>query len=401
MLHLSLRAVKYIRNEFEKNLYKYSTETYNINEFEKVVILEDSLALYIGIQKEDFCVCENVKEKYGWTKDCEFMDMPEKGKDYYILFIEELTYNALGFKYNHSGFIRDMESFTGISYLDLDVTYTKFKGYSRTYWCQEEKTFVEKINELVPKAKLKERYKSWEGIKYNFIVLEIEDVNGNIEYGVAYTTQNPHTYINSRCKKILKQGTYNSIGDIRQGNLKFKKAFESWKGKTRKYRLENHFRYFYLSKYFREKDNVWRYADKILENAYKDEYTHKEKSTYLKPINKWISEELVYNLTKKLYKDYNVIYQHRPLFLKGPTGGQMSYDVFISGLNIAIEYQGKQHFEAVEFFGGEEVYRKNVERDKLKKQLSDKYGIKLVYINYWEEINLKLIDEKISNRKCN
>ncbi|MCR8744269.1 hypothetical protein [Romboutsia lituseburensis] len=401
MLHLTLRTVKYIRNEFEKNLYKYSTETYNINEFEKVVILEDSLALYIGIQKEDFCVCENVKEKYGWTKDCEFMDMPEKGKDYYILFIEELTYNNLGFKYNHRGFIRDMESFTGINYLGLDVTYTKFKGYSRAYWCQEEKTFVEKINELVPEAKLKERYKSWEGIKYNFIVLEIEDVNGNIEYGVAYTTQNPHTYINSRCKKILKQGAYNSLGDIRQGNLKFEKAFELWKGKTRKYRLENHFRYFYLSKYFREKDNVWRYADKILERAYKDEYTHKEKSTYLKPINKWISEELVYNLTKKLYKDYNVIYQHRPFFLKGPTGGQMSYDVFISGLNIAIEYQGKQHFEAVEFFGGEEGYRKTVERDKLKKQLSDKYGIKLVYINYWEEINLKLIDEKISNRKCN
>ncbi|WP_270939779.1 hypothetical protein [Romboutsia lituseburensis] len=399
MLHLPLKTVQYILHKFEENLSKYSTETYNINELQKVVILEDTLALYIGIQKEDSFICENVEEKYEWVKDCEFMDMPEKGKDYYVLVIEELTYNTLGFKHNHSAFIREMEAITGIDYLSLGVTYTKFRGYSRAHWCLEEKTFVEKINELVPQAKLKDRYNSWEGIKYNFIVLEIEDISGNIEYSVAYTTQNPHTYINSRCKKMLQQGTYNSPGDIRQDKLKFETAFESWSGKSRKYSLENHFRYFYLSKYFREKDNVWRYADKILEKAYKGEFAHKEKSAYLKPINKWISEELVYKLTKKLYKEYNVIYQHRPFFLKGPTGGQMSYDVFIAGLNLAIEYQGKQHFEPVEFFGGEEVYRKTVERDKLKKQLSDEYGIKLIYINYWEDITLKLIDEKVRDRK--
>lgn len=73
----------------------------------------------------------------------------------------------------------------------------------------------------------------------------------------------------------------------------------------------------------------------------------------------------------------------------------MSYDVFIAGLNIAIEYQGKQHFEPVEFFGGEDAYKKTVERDILKKQLSTKHGINLVYINYWEEISEKLLTEKI------
>ena len=308
MLHLPLKTVQYILDKFEKNLSKYSAETYNIDELQKVVILEDTLALYIGIQKEDYPICENVEEKYEWAKDFEFMDIPEKGKDYYILVIEELTYNTLGFKYNHSAFIREMEAITGIEYLSLDITYTKFRGYSRAYWCLEEKTFVEKINDLVPEAKLKDRYKSWECIKYNFIVLEMEDISGNIEYSVGYTIQNPHSYINRRCKKMLQKGTYNSLGDIRQDKLKFKKAFESWRGKSRKYRLENHFRYFYLSKYFREKDDVWRYADKILEKAYKGEFAHKEKSVYLKPINKWISEELVYKLTKKIYKEYNVIY---------------------------------------------------------------------------------------------
>ena len=225
---LSLETAKFLINEFEKNLCKYSSTTYNINELEKVVILEDDLSLYIGIKFDDLFQT-------------------------YLVSIEELTYNNLGFKYNHSRFIRDMEQKIGISYL-CDVTYTKFKGYS---------DLAKKINALVPDAKLKQRYTSWEGIKYNFIVIEIDDIAGNVEYGVAYTTQKPTTYINSMCEKIIKRGMY-GLGDIRIGTSNFTKAFDSWKGKPRKYRLENHMKYFYLEKYFKEKDDVWRYTYKGL-----------------------------------------------------------------------------------------------------------------------------------------
>ena len=57
----------------------------------------------------------------------------------------------------------------------------------------------------------------------------------------------------------------------------------------------------------------------------------------------------------------------------------MSYDVFIISKNTAIEYQGKQHFEPVEFFGGQEHFQKQVIRDKLKQELSAKNKIKLIY----------------------
>ena len=73
----------------------------------------------------------------------------------------------------------------------------------------------------------------------------------------------------------------------------------------------------------------------------------------------------------------------------------MSYDVYICGLKTAIEYQGKQHFEPVEYFGGKENYEKQVERDKLKLELSEKNGVKLIYINYWEDVTPDLIIEKI------
>lgn len=58
---------------------------------------------------------------------------------------------------------------------------------------------------------------------------------------------------------------------------------------------------------------------------------------------------------------------------------------------MAIEYQGKQHFEPVEIFGGKDNFEKQKKRDVLKKKLSDENGIKLVYINYWEDITAELI----------
>ena len=73
----------------------------------------------------------------------------------------------------------------------------------------------------------------------------------------------------------------------------------------------------------------------------------------------------------------------------------MSYDIFISGLNIAIEYQGRQHFEPVAFFGGEEAFEDLQARDKLKAKLSAENGIKLVYINYWEAITPELVIDRI------
>lgn len=71
--------------------------------------------------------------------------------------------------------------------------------------------------------------------------------------------------------------------------------------------------------------------------------------------------------------------------------------IFDTVLNVAIEYQGKQHFEPVEIFGGKEHYKEQVERDKLKYRLSRENGVALVYINYWDDISPELIRERIEN----
>lgn len=74
----------------------------------------------------------------------------------------------------------------------------------------------------------------------------------------------------------------------------------------------------------------------------------------------------------------------------------MSYDVYICRLNVAIEYQGKQHFEPVDIFGGQASFEEQKARDERKKEINFQEGVHLVYINYWEDISTDLIKRKVS-----
>ncbi len=206
-------------------------------------------------------------------------------------------FNTLGFKYNHSKFIRKMIAVTEISNLGLDVIYTKFKGYSRPYWCNDRETLVENINRRFPELKLKERYESWRGINYNFVVMEMHDSKNNIEYAIAYTTLKAHSYILSKSKGWIKTGIIE--GDFRTRKRGFLMAFNSWKGVKRIDRLEKYFYFFTLEKSFKEKDDVWRYADKVLDSVYNGEYNNIERTPYTRTINKWKNEELLFNTVRK------------------------------------------------------------------------------------------------------
>ena len=394
MSHLPLRTVSYIQNEFEKTLNQYTVKEHPIDSFEKILIIEDSLVLYVGKVINPCPVCLNADEIFAWTANTEYMDIPVRGENYYRLHIEELTYDEIGFKHKHGKFLQRIETMTKIKHLNIDVSYSKFKGYSRLYWCLESETLAEQVNNAIPSLRLRERYEAWDGILYHFIVLEFEAANGAIEYAVAYTNQKPYSFVRDKCHEWIKRGF--NVGDMRGSYNGLKETFSSWKGTSRQYRLENHLRYFSVERHFREKDDVWRHADDVLNQARSNDFSEIERSTYFRPVNRWVTEELVFRHTKKLYKQHSVIYQHRPFFLVSNIGGRMSYDIFITGLNVAIEYQGKQHFEPIEFFGGEESYRKTVERDKLKKQLSEEFGVKLAYINCWENITPELISTRVS-----
>ena len=57
----------------------------------------------------------------------------------------------------------------------------------------------------------------------------------------------------------------------------------------------------------------------------------------------------------------------------------MSIDIYLPSKKIGIEYQGKQHFKMIEFFGNNEIQLK---RDKEKIKLCKENGIKLLHFTF-------------------
>ena len=398
MNHLNLKAMLAIREYFEFNLEGFSVKVVDCNELERIYILEDSLVILVQFAIDEFPVCTNAMDFYSDYIEHPYLEFPTRTGKYYDFIVEELTPNEIGFKFNRTAFVNAVEEqFNVSSGIGLDIFYNKFKGYQRLYWCPEDETTVERLDRQYPHLKLKDRYNAWSGEQYNYIVYEAEDVVGEKYYAVSYTKSSPVTYVNKMGKEYIRTGRFSNDNTRRDNNWDFDNALHSWRGFTRQKQIEEHLDYFVIQKYQKEFDDVWKYADHLLLMAKNGSFSNAERFSYVRPTNKWISEELVYKLAKKMFKQYKVIYQHRPFFLKSSFGGQMSYDVYISGINVAIEYQGKQHFEPIEFFGGESGFQRLKKRDAEKFELSKMHGVKLIYINYWEEVNEKLIRTRIAD----
>lgn len=396
-MYLPLRTIKFIRDKYLESFKAHTYVEYKVDEFEAVYILDDSLVIAVNVLTEGIPVCTNAAEIYADKADHPYFDIPVSNGIYYCLDIEELTYNEINYSYNHSAFIREMEKELRLPYLGSSVSYTRFRGFSRLYWCLDRKMPIEVYDEKMPELKLRERYDSWDGIKYYFIVLEMSCSNSETACVVAYTVTNPHIYVRRFCEAIIRNKRYIAGEYVRGNHSQFKTNFQSWKNERIKERLENHLSYFVIEEFHREKSRIWRRADEICQEWLQDRFRDEERSTYLRPVNPWKSEELMYTLIRKIFKKYNVIYQYRPFFLRSSFGGQMSYDVYIPKLKLAFEYQGQQHFQPVDFFGGEESFKLTQIRDREKQELSKINGVKLIYVNYWEDLTSSLIRSKIDD----
>ena len=88
----------------------------------------------------------------------------------------------------------------------------------------------------------------------------------------------------------------------------------------------------------------------------------------------WVSETELYYRLKEIFTNIEIIHHASPEWL-----GRQHLDIYIPKLKFAIEYQGKQHDEPVDFFGGEEAFERTKERDIRKKRLCKENGVKLIY----------------------
>jgi hypothetical protein len=104
----------------------------------------------------------------------------------------------------------------------------------------------------------------------------------------------------------------------------------------------------------------------------------------------WLSEMELLRLVRAALPNENVDHQASPDWL-----GRQRLDVFLPRLRLGIEYQGRQHFEPVDFFGGEAGFARNQERDAKKKDLCKQNGITLIYFRYDEDLSLSTVKSRL------
>jgi len=92
-------------------------------------------------------------------------------------------------------------------------------------------------------------------------------------------------------------------------------------------------------------------------------------------------QNLLYKMARKLFSNLLVEmnYKH-PELRFSKSNSRMEFDVFIPSLNVALEYQGQQHYNFHFMYGSEKCTQ---QRDTEKKDACQKIGITLIEIPYW------------------
>lgn len=393
---------------YEEDLSRFSYKTYIINEKERVYVIQDAAVIYLGL-----------------------IDMWHHGDfvQYFVVFEELILNESFKFKYSANAL---KKRFGPVE--QLAILYVHFHGdWAKPIREIDERRYnivpqyremvdnagehyyipskAEYVNETIPELKLKDRFDSWEGFLYHYIFYEFS-YNNEVGYASIFTSESRvHQFARTHMKDIEKSVSLNGrlspmgvscdakmieLFDKRRHDLELHP--KEGKGKKNCFHFyDGEIQYFYIPKYVKSNryPDLCLMSDILYSEILAGKYNNLEKYDYYVLEYKWKSEQQVLKYTQLAFSNYTVFYQHRPYFLKTDRG-QLSYDVFICELNIAIEYQGKQHFEPVEIFGGKDHFIEQQRRDALKRELSIKNGVRLVYINYWEDISIDLIKNRVN-----
>lgn len=92
------------------------------------------------------------------------------------------------------------------------------------------------------------------------------------------------------------------------------------------------------------------------------------------------TETLLFNRIKKAFPGHQVISQFSPSWLL-----PQRFDIFIKEKKCAIEYNGIQHYEAINYFGGEEGLKRTKKRDNTKRKKCKENNCYLIEIKYDED----------------
>lgn len=151
--------------------------------------------------------------------------------------------------------------------------------------------------------------------------------------------------------------------------------------------------YFYyvrdrVEKFFQNKGFKLNYFNKVGNNLRSFENRLRKEKGF-DGVGSYYKEKLLFERLKGDFPELIIISQYSPAWLS-----PQRFDIFIKECNLALEYNGVQHYVAVDFFGGEEGLRNTRSLDKEKKKKCQENGTLMMTIRYDRDF-----DESYKNLK--
>ncbi len=138
----------------------------------------------------------------------------------------------------------------------------------------------------------------------------------------------------------------------------------------------------------REQSEIRSKIDRVIENSVRTQLGFRKIGDI------WISETILYEIVCQIFEGSEVKRHYRPSWLEG-----LELDIFVPAYNIAFEYQGIQHFQAVKHWGGEQQLKKQRDNDARKKRICLERNIHLICINYYDPLTTEYVVKCINSRE--
>lgn len=90
-------------------------------------------------------------------------------------------------------------------------------------------------------------------------------------------------------------------------------------------------------------------------------------------------------IINKILDTLNLNYETQQTFDDLKDDRLLSHDFYLPDQNILIEYQGIQHYQPIDYFGGEATFKKQQKHDKMKLDYAKNHGYNLIAVPYTED----------------
>lgn len=87
----------------------------------------------------------------------------------------------------------------------------------------------------------------------------------------------------------------------------------------------------------------------------------------------------------KLLDTLSINYEYQKTFDDLKDKSCLSYDFYLPDQNILIEYQGIQHYQPIDYYGGEAKFKTQQKHDQIKLDYAKEHGYNLIAVPYTED----------------